>query len=605
MKILCAHCDFAPASVALLNLKSYALADPDLRDLDFYTVQGFPSEDPDAWVERVVEAGHDFRPDLIALSLYVWSRYRMYEVTRQLRAAFPEVPIIWGGPDVSDDAYAKELLTLHPGVTVIVKDEGERTFTRLLHHYQGIGKALPEIPGIAFRSHGEFVDTGKVDYLDNLDDIPSLLDLPEIEAIIDKVDVFALETFRGCYMGCAYCYWGGTTRRAFSDARVYSDLGRILSHRNIKKIWFFDSMFGFKKKSAKDLLRFIVANKAKDQCVTFFPNLDFLDDELCQLMKEAGVYIEAGIQTINEEAYEYLNRKWDRKFLDSKIPLLEKYGLRANAQQLILGLPGDNLKGFRKSVDYAFHTHPESIQIFPFSVLPATGYWRRKEEFKIKHEGEYRIVYDSTTFPEDQMVAAGIIMAGTKWFEHYPGFATQLVKLLGIAPSDWFLEVGKTFIKEAWNLVDTPETRPEVRKALLCQAFSESEVRILKDPGLIRRTFDRAYSTRGVTAQFEELLRLAPYLNSRDVLDARVMPAEVVEEAVAAWKAHPEAVAPVTASFNVFDGESFAAPGGLHEPIEFAAYPVQGPKDFFGKDLPRYRVIVLGPPGKKPVAHNP
>jgi hypothetical protein len=376
-------------------------------------------------------------------------------------------------------------------------------------------------------------------------------------------------------------------------------MGRILSHKNLKKIWFFDSMFGFKKKSAKDLLRFIVKHKAPDQCVTFFPNLDFLDDELCQLMKEAGVYIEAGIQTINEEAYEYLNRKWDRKFLDSKIPLLEKYGLRANAQQLILGLPGDNLQGFRKSVNYAFDTHPESIQIFPFSVLPATGYWRRKEEFKIKHEGEYRIVYDSTTFPEDQMVAAGIIMAGTKWFEHYPGFATQLVKLLNIEPSDLFLEIGKSFIDEAWNLVDTPETRPQVRKALLCQAFSESEVRILRDESLLRRTYTRAYGHRGLDAQFEELLRLAPFLNSRDVLDARVMPQDVVDEAVAAWKSHPSAVAPMTASFNVFDGESFGRDGGLGEPIEFAAYPIQGPKDFFGKDLPRYRVIVLGSPGVK------
>lgn len=597
MKILCAHCDFAPASLALLNLKGYALADQGLRDLEFRTVQGFPPEDPEDWIERVMDAASDFQPDLIALSLYVWSRYRMYEATRRLRAAFPRVPVIWGGPDVSDEAYARELMTLHPGATIIVRDEGERTFRNLLHHFQGTGRPLGEITGITYRQDGEIRETGKVEYLENLDEIPSILDLPEIQAIIDKVDVFALETFRGCYMGCAYCYWGGTTRRTFSSDRVYSDLGRILSHRNIKKIWFFDSMFGFKKKNAKDLLRFIVANKAPDQCVTFFPNLDFLDEELCQLMKEAGVYIEAGIQTINEEAYEYLNRKWDRKFLDSKIPLLEKYGLRANAQQLILGLPGDNLAGFRKSVDYAFSTRPESIQIFPFSVLPATGYWRRKEEFKIKHEGEYRIVYDSTTFPEDEMVAAGIIMAGTKWFEHYPGFATQLVRLLGVAPSDLFLEIGRTFMAEAWHLEDTPETRPRVRKALLCQAFSAEEVKILRDPGLLRRTFLRAYGDRGLEGPFEELFRLEAFLNSRDVLDARIMPDDVVEEAVAAWREHPGALSVMAAKFNVFDAESWTPEGGFDDPIEFAAYPVEGPKDFFGKDLPRYRIIVLGSPG--------
>ena len=597
MKILCAHCDFAPASLALLNLKSYVSADPQLADVQFTTIQGFPTEPPGAWNERVMAEAERLQPDLIALSVYVWSRYRIYEATQKLRSMLPDTPIVWGGPDVSDEEYAEELLTLHPGASIIVRDEGERTFAHLLHHYRGTGTELSEIPGITYRDGDNIRSTGKVEFLENLDDIPSLLDLPEVEAIIDKVDVFALETFRGCYMGCAYCYWGGTSRRAFTDERVYSDLGRILSHRNIKKIWFFDSMFGFKKKSAKQLLRFIVENKAPDQGVTFFPNLDFLDEELCQLMKEAGVYIEAGIQTTNEEAYEYLNRKWDPKFLNSKIPLLEKYGLRANAQQLILGLPGDNLEGFKGSVDYAFHTHPESIQIFPFSILPATGYWRRKEEFKVKHEGEYRIVYDSTTFPEDDMITAGIIMAGTKWFEHYPGFATQLVKLLDVTPSHLFENVGRVFMEEVWNLKDTPETRPQVREALLCQAFSEEDVQRLRDPEHIRRTFRKAYGHLGREAQFEELLRLQIYLNSREVLDARVLPSDQMGEAIAEWRSHPDAVAPMRATFNVFDAGTWNAPNGFQNPVEFAAYPIEGPKDFFGKDLPRYRVILLGEPG--------
>ncbi len=598
MKILLAHCDFAPASLALLNLKSYASADPVLKErLQTRIVGGTPHDDPEHTIASIVTAAKEMQPDVIGFSIYIWSRFRLYEASRQVRMLFPNVPIIWGGPDVSDEAYAQELLAEHPSVDIIVRDEGERTFAHLCHHFLGTGKPLSDITGISFRDRatGSLQGTPNVQYLDNLDDIPSLLDLPEVEAMIDQIPVFALETFRGCYMGCAYCYWGGTTRRSFSMERVFSDLGRILAHKNIKKIWFFDSMFGYKKAVAKELLRFIVANKAPDQSVTFFPNLDFLDEELCSLMKQAGVYIEAGIQTTNEDAYEYLNRKWDKKFLDSKIPLLKKYGLHANAQQLILGLPGDHIEGFRSSVDYAFHTKPEAIQIFPFSVLPATGYWKRRAEFQVKYEGQYRIVYHSTTFPEDDMVIGGLIMVGTKWYERYPGMAQQLVSLLKIRPSYLFERMGRIFMKEVWQLEDTPSSRPLVRKRLLCQAFEVEDVNRL-DLELLRAALNREVEDPALRAAADELLRLQSYLNCDELLDARILPEERITAAMQDWSRHPARSPVLEASFNVFDTGSVESLADLSRRIQFVAHPVQTPKDFFGKDLTRYRIIILGEP---------
>lgn len=606
MRILAAHCDFARISLALTNCKGYALKDPAIRDaVTFRTVSGYPDDDPETWIARVLEAADEFRPQVVALSLYVWSRYRMYEVTRRLRQRHPDASILWGGPDVSDEAYADELLKVHRGVDVIVRDEGERTFKRLLHHWLGDGSSLTDIPGITYRDDTGIHATGQVDFLDNLDDIPSILDAPELKAIIDDIPDIALETFRGCYMGCAYCYWGGTQRRAYSNERVFSDLERVLTQPNIKKIWFFDSMFGYKKSLAKKMLRFIVKHKTPDQSITMFPNLDFLDEELCGLLKEAGVYIEAGIQTINEDAYEYLNRKWDRRFLDSKMPLLEKYGLRANAQQLILGLPGDSIDGFRRSIDYAFDMRPEAIQVFPFSVLPATGYWRRKEEFKVRYEGEYRIVHDSTTFPEDDMVVGGLIMAGCKWFDLHPGFATQLVGLIGCAASEWFENLGRTFMEAHWRLVDGPDTRPEVRTRLLCQAFVAEDADRIRNPEIIRETFQRYYAGRDLEAAFDELLRHHDLLNAQEILDARVLPEAPIEEALAAWRAHPSAVPIRRAAFNVFDAASSRETGGDDQTIEYAAYPVEGPVDYFGKTLPRYRVIVLGHPDSQPLEVQP
>ena len=106
---------------------------------------------------------------------------------------------------------------------MIARDEGEQTFHRLLLMRLGRGPELAEIRGISWRDRatGEINETDKVDYLENLDAFPSRHDWEDLD--LDSLESICLETFRGCYMGCNYCYWGGTTRRAFSDERVFND----------------------------------------------------------------------------------------------------------------------------------------------------------------------------------------------------------------------------------------------------------------------------------------------------------------------------------------------------------------------------------------------
>jgi|GEM_PF-5984474 radical SAM superfamily enzyme YgiQ (UPF0313 family) len=593
MKVLLCHCDFAPASLALLNLKSYAMAQPELRGaLDIRFVGSSPHEDPETTIGAILHAAQEFRPDVIGFSLYIWSRHRMYEASMRVRIACPDAFIIWGGPDVSDPEYAEELLGRFSAPDLIVRDEGERTFAAVLSSRLHKDRALDDITGITWRTGEAVKSNAKVTFLENLDDIPSALDLPEVQALLKETSVFAMETFRGCYMGCAYCYWGGTTRRSYSMERTLKDLKRILEHRNIKKLWFFDSMFGFKKSTAKELLRFILEHKDPSQCVTFFPNLDFLDDELCRLMKEAGVYIEAGIQTTNDEAYEYINRKWDRRFLDSKIPLLQKHGLHANNQQLILGLPGDDIEGFRKSVDYAVMTRPESIMVFPFSVLPATGYWKRRKEFGIKYEGEFRIVYESNTFSEADMVRGGLISVGVKWFECAPGLALRVVDMLGLRPSELFERMGEVFAELAWGLSSNGGDLYKLRRRLLTQAFAAEDRRHLT-PDLLLTTMRRHFAHLGHDNVLAELVAHHAMLNCDEVLIASNLDAPSLQALDTERSQAVEHVPIKAIGYNIFHEDAKAIPDT--GPVHFAAWSIAAPRDFFGKDITRWKVLVFDP----------
>jgi radical SAM superfamily enzyme YgiQ (UPF0313 family) len=592
MRVLLSHSDFAPASLALVNLKGYALADPEVEKVaTFRILKSHVTEDATAYVDRLVAEAEAFKPDVIGLSVYIWSRFRMYEATRRLKASLPDATIVWGGPDVSDVDYARELMTEHDGVDAIVRDEGERTFRRILRSKLGLEAPMTEIRGLVVkdRATGAIVATEKVDYLDDLDEIPSMLDSDELD--FERLESLAIETFRGCYMGCNYCYWGGTTRRAFSDERVFSDLGRLLALPNLKTIWFFDSMFGYKKNTAKAILKFVIERRRKDQSITFYPNLDFLDDELCELFKQADVYIETGIQTTNEEAYETLNRSWDRPFLDKKIALLQKHGLASNVQQLILGLPNDSLRGFRESVDYAFRTKPESLYIFPFSVLPATGFWRRREEFGLKYEGQFRIVYETHRMSEEDVVKGGLTMVGAKWYEKMPGLAQAVVAALKARPAEFLETVGRVYATEAWNLPPIASNFPELRRRLLLQALPpEDEARLGAD--LLRRVLDVAYPS-APRDRVEELIRNEAYLNAERVVDASKASTDDVAAALADWRASDRATPLLRASFDIFSPATWDGPDRA---IEFAASPGAKPHDFFKKDRERWRVVV-GDPG--------
>jgi len=83
---------------------------------------------------------------------------------------FPNVKIICGGPHAT---AAPEHVLEHAPVDVCVIGEGEVTFVELLEHFQGTGKPLKEIDGIAYRDeNGQVVRTPKRAFIRDIDTIP-------------------------------------------------------------------------------------------------------------------------------------------------------------------------------------------------------------------------------------------------------------------------------------------------------------------------------------------------------------------------------------------------------------------------------------------------
>ena len=72
---------------------------------------------------------------MVAFSCYIWNMGMVEELAELLHQLRPEMPIWFGGPEVSYDAA--ECLQRNHGVTGILRGEGEESFHELMQYYIG------------------------------------------------------------------------------------------------------------------------------------------------------------------------------------------------------------------------------------------------------------------------------------------------------------------------------------------------------------------------------------------------------------------------------------------------------------------------------------
>ena len=105
--------------------------------------------------------------------------------------------------------------------------------------------------------------------------------------------------------------------------------------------------------------------------IKIYPDLHHIDEEYIQLIKDSGAQITSiGIQTTNPEALKKINRP-TLQHLDRQIQMVLQEFSEVPAD-LIIGLPGDNIKGLEKSFQDVLSLGFISVNIFRLMVFPGT-----------------------------------------------------------------------------------------------------------------------------------------------------------------------------------------------------------------------------------------
>lgn len=403
-------------------------------------------------------------PRIIAFSCYVWNIVMVLQLCRMIKQVLPGVVIVLGGPETA--SRGRELLEGNPAVDVVAGGEGEYVFPRIARHYITGGAGLADIRGITYRKGRAVAENPAQPPVARLDDLPSVYAAPRLP--VENREV-CLETQRGCVFGCGFCYYnkGSRSRRVFGMARVKRELEFLLAHRDLT-IYLMDPVFNLDLKRAKEICRFIIAHNRHH--VPFHTELqaELVDEELACLLKKADMrYVEVGLQSSDHEVLANVGRPFDREKFLRGYHWLKRSGLVVELQ-LILGLPGDSLERFERSLDFALELDPPVLSVFKLQVLPGT---RIREQagrlgLEYRHDPPYDFI-SSPTMGFGDVVRAQKMVNSVSLFRTDPKARelcrrrgmrmTGLIRLwLEHMPADGFLlngEDNRALAKEARRFV--------------------------------------------------------------------------------------------------------------------------------------------------------
>lgn len=294
----------------------------------------------------------DRRPDILGFTVYCWNLERSLYFAKKLKENYAP-KIVFGGPEITPD----NPLIDSGHVDFYVYGEGEAVFLKLLQDQSfWINRSAAEPAGAIFTDSPS-------PYMQNVLE-------PEIE------NVMLLETQRGCPYRCGYCYYNkshtGLTFAAESD--LLEGIKWALDH-GIKELYLLDPSLNVRP-GLKDLLKKIsLINSNRRLEIISEIRAEAIDSQLADLFAAAGFsWFEIGLQSTNPRALEIMKRPVDIQRFAQGAKLIKERGI-VPAVDLIVGLPGDDLKGFGHSVEFVAQNNLyDDIQVFPLSVLPGTEF---------------------------------------------------------------------------------------------------------------------------------------------------------------------------------------------------------------------------------------
>ncbi|MBQ3728115.1 MAG: radical SAM protein [Spirochaetales bacterium] len=365
----------------------------------------FCHEDP----VRAAKEAAKRRPWAIGLSVYIWNSewMRLFAVT--VRKMDPGIMIFAGGPHTT--AYT---VSLPEWLDFAVLGEGElSTVGALSSIVSGKRPDNLQLDGIITRNYVSPVSSR----LPELSKLHSPFLTGEASEVLKNYDSVLWELTRGCPFACAFCFEsrGKRTVRDYPLDRIEKELDYLIKN-HVENVFVLDPTFNLNPERAKTILRLLLKKAPQEMHFTFEIRAELVDEELADMFAELNCSLQIGLQSCDEEVLKTIGRKFDKDLFTEKTRLLASRGA-AFGLDIIIGLPKDNLKRFRNTVNYAVSLMPSNIDCFLLSLLPGTELAMRAKEYGlIPGQDVERTILSTPSFTEKDISIALSVRRGMDLF---------------------------------------------------------------------------------------------------------------------------------------------------------------------------------------------
>jgi putative methyltransferase len=343
------------------------------------------------------------KPDIFAISLYVWNYTLAYEMALWVKEQFPKCIIISGGPHQyfkHDINWFKEHWYLDaslPGDCY-----GELCFSEILDNYDNITQSInwDTVTDIVYPSAAKNIKVSKLS-MAKADKKKFQYDWSALHSqhtqLIDFIDyqrekfpksilLSVIETTRGCPYGCTYCDWGGGTATTVikkSIENVKLDIDAVAQF-DLTFLYFADANFGIfgdrdigiieylvkRKKETGQMFKIGYGGFAKTEnklgVIRDILRIDF--DNSLSLTKE----LKLSMQTLDDTVLHNIDRK--NISLEKQLEVFEPLARDKQMPvyvEMIMGLPGITLDKYYYELN-VLGQHNLSVQWFEWILLPET-----------------------------------------------------------------------------------------------------------------------------------------------------------------------------------------------------------------------------------------
>lgn len=318
-------------------------------------VDGRLEEDPAAAVIAALDA------DAVCLGIGVLTGAPIHDalaVTRAVRAARPDLPIVWGGWHPS--LFPGETLAGERAIDAVVSGQGEETFSEMVERYAS-GRDLHLVAGVTWRAPDGSVVANLPRPTRDVNALPPLdYELIPVEAYFERKGrrQFDYISSVGCRFRCAFCADPFVYGRAWFGLTAERMAAELSAHREryrFDEVAFQDETFFTRRERVEEICHAFIAT-GLDVAWTGTMRADQgfrLPDGVLALCRRAGLTrVMIGVEAGTDEMLRRIKKDITIAQVDETARRLVRHGIGA-IWNFIVGFPDEPADSFERTLDVA------------------------------------------------------------------------------------------------------------------------------------------------------------------------------------------------------------------------------------------------------------